>query len=84
MPNLLHEAQQTQYGQLVTNFAHHHQQQIYISSDFTKKKYYGGKNIFYSEIIPLITYNECSFFPRWRHECDYWKYNDEFAWQKNI
>ena len=38
MPNLLHDAQQTRYGQLVTNFTHHHQQQIYISSDFTKKK----------------------------------------------
>ena len=40
------------------------------------------KTYFYSEIIPLITYNECSFFPRWWHECDFWKYNDEFAWQK--
>ena len=49
MPNLLHDAQQTRYGQLVTNFAQY---------------YYGVKNIFYSETIPLITYNECSFFPR--------------------
>jgi len=56
MPNLLYDAQQTRYGQLVTNSLSNNN---YISSDFTKKlwceTYLKSELLLYQQVLPAFS-----------------------------